>query len=1421
MLQLPRSSTVARTALGAVVTALAAALVVGSGAAAQPPVPDGPDRPAPLGRSDTGLWLVRLAEPSLAARDADRAASRLDPAAAANQSYLDHLAGGQDAAIGTIERTLGRPVEVVHAYRNVLNALAVRVSAAEAAELVDLPGVADVQPDLERELETDVSHELIGSAAIWDGSTGPDLPSRGKGVVVGVLDSGINPHHPAFAATDGDGFTHTNPLGSGTFLGVCDPDHPEHEDICNDKLIGAWNLHNSSPSAQDADGHGSHTASTAAGNTHEAVISYGGDEFTRTVQGVAPRANLISYLVCFPGCPQSAMVAAVNQAIADGVDALNFSISGSDNPWVDPVDRAFLEAAGAGIFVSASAGNTGPGAGSVAKTGPWNAAVAASTTDRVFANQVTVTGPGPVPPELAGRRAWPGSGPAVLADLAAELRYAGQVGNPNGCVAFPAGSFAGSVALIPFGTCTLDTKVDRAAAAGAEAVLLFDNQPGPPIFGGGLEGTTVPAFTLDRADGERLRDFTVDTADPVQVQIGVATELVRDPAYADTVAWFSARGPSQFDLLAPTFAAPGVNVLAAYRAIDGDPVQYFFNRGTSMAAPHGTGAGALLAALHPDWSPARIRSALASTADPTGIRDQDGAAQADPFTVGSGRLDLDRAGRVGLVLDETHADFLAANPARGGDPRTLNVPSMVDQRCNQRCSWTREVTSVAGGPTSYTAAVTAPDGVSVTVQPAQFTIQPGQTVSLEITADVSGLPGGDWRFADVRLETTGQHPGGAAIASVHYPVAVVPVASAITLDPAEISAAQKPDTVTVPLLAVGNDGNADLHWRLASGAGCTDPGSVGWLDVSPGQGTVAPDGVQRLAVRLDSTMQPPGVLTGTVCLDSDDPVRPRVTVPVRLDVLAAPTVTVTPDALRLRQPAGTVTGTRLTVGNTGDAPLQWQVAQPRTDLDPERLALLRRGVLLIPDTIPNTVMAFDRDTGDLIDPEFIPFDPRSELATPGHVILTAEQDGFLLSDQFTDEIHGFDLAGRWQGVFAPAGGVDTSVAENIRGLAISPAGALLATVADGPNAHAIAEFDAEGTYLGNFIDNRAGGMAGPWDILFRDSDILVAAVGSTAIHSFGPDGSPGPVFHDGIPFPQQLHQLDNGNVLVGQFAGSNDGVWELDAAGNRLAIHRLDNARGVYQLPNGNILATNGGGQAGGVHELNRTTGLVETKFTTPGARQITLAQLQPCEAPERVPWLRVEPASGTTPPGGSSQLTVVVDSTLLAPGEHTTHVCLDTNDPAGPHPVPVPVTVTVTEPACDRTVTGVHRGPLVVSGGLTCLAYGSELTGSVSVRPGASLFASGSAVHGPISATGAAVVELRDSALTGAVSVVATTQRVVLAGNQVTGPVSLLANRTGSEPIVVSGNAVTGVLSCLANQPPPVDNGIPNTVTGATVGQC
>jgi hypothetical protein len=358
---------------------------------------------AGFAESETGLYVVQLTDRPLSTYDGSIAGlaatsptltsnNRLDINAPDSIAYLNYLQAQHDNFINSAEILLGRSLDVQFQYLNVLNALAVRADYAEAQRLAELPGVRAVYADELRELTTDVGPGVIGAPVFWEGEYGFD-EHRGEGVIIGFLDTGVNHEHPSFAAVDGDGYEHENPYGDGNYVGVCeDPSDPDYEDLCNDKLIGAWNFHPSSPSATDWNNHGSHVGSTIAGNLHDATFTVGADTFVRTISGVAPRANVISYLVCFPSCPSTSSVAAVNQAIADGVDVLNYSISGGDSPWTDIVDIAFLDATAAGMFVSASAGNAGPGPSTVAKTGPWNAAVAASTHNRVIANTVDVVG---------------------------------------------------------------------------------------------------------------------------------------------------------------------------------------------------------------------------------------------------------------------------------------------------------------------------------------------------------------------------------------------------------------------------------------------------------------------------------------------------------------------------------------------------------------------------------------------------------------------------------------------------------------------------------------------------------------------------------------------------------------------------------------------------------------------------------------------------------------------------------------------------------------------------------------------------------------------------------------------------------------------------------------------------------------------
>lgn len=261
------------------------------------------------------------------------------------------------------------------------------------------------------------------------------------------------------------------------------------------------------------------------------------------------------------------------------------------------------------------------------------------------------------------------------------------------------------------------------------------------------------------------------------------------------------------------------------------------------------------------------------------------------------------------------------------------------------------------------------------------------------------------------------------------------------------------------------------------------------------------------------------------------------------------------------------------------------------------------GLLLIPESTNDRVMAFDPMTGDLIDPDFIPADP-DNLSTPIHAVAGFDGNTILISDQLEDVVQAYDLDGNYLGVFAPAGGVNTAVLDNIRGIATS-GNMLLVSVGGGGNADAIAAFDDTGANQGNFVANGAGGLVSPFDVFERDSDFLVGGITSDAIHRYDPSGA---YIDDLSPldsFPEQIAEAANGNVLVANFTGSQEGVVELTATGTLVGVYNppsIGGYRGVYELPNGNILTTNGGG----VHEIDRAGNLVETKIDGVSARFIS-----------------------------------------------------------------------------------------------------------------------------------------------------------------------------------------------------------------------
>lgn len=727
--------------------------------------------------SETGIYIVQLNDASLARYQGGlpglkatspetTGARRLDTGTPESKAYLKYLDGKQNQLLGNMQKAFGRSIEVVYQYKNVLNAVAVHISHAEALQVFGLPGVRMVFADGIRQMDTDAGPPLIGAPAIWAGDTLGEVATKGEGIIIGIIDSGINHAHPSFADVGGDLYDHTNPYGAGNYAGVCASD-PAYANFCNDKLIGAYDLTNGgSGGPEDEDGHGSHTSSTAGGNAVTVEVSDGaGGTFDVNISGVAPHANLIAYRVCNDdgGCEFAATIAAVDLAITDQVDVLNYSISGSDDPWNDGVDLAFLDGVTAGIFISASAGNDGPDPSTVAKTGPWNAAVAASTHGRILAHEVDVVAAGG---SLLGLGAVEGSGPPLTEDFTNALLWGGDVDPANiaGCAAWPAGSFTGKIGMVQRGTCTFVEKVDFLVAAGAVGVLVYNNVSGPPIAMGGLEATTVPSMMITLEAGLAVADLISEDL-TAQATMYVAQAFVYDPTWEDIMAGFSSRGPSQWEILKPDYTAPGVNILAAVAAVGDDPVQYDYYQGTSMASPHGAGSAALLTALHPDWSPAEIKSAIALTADQD-VWDSDGVTPADPFDDGSGRIDLAKAAFVGFVMDETSANYIAANPYLGGEPNTLNQPSMVEYTCIGLCSWTRTIKSTLDVPQEWQISFDTPAGLVLSADPMSFTLSAGGEQTIEITADMYGATVDQFYFADVILTPV----GNADISIAHLPV---------------------------------------------------------------------------------------------------------------------------------------------------------------------------------------------------------------------------------------------------------------------------------------------------------------------------------------------------------------------------------------------------------------------------------------------------------------------------------------------------------------------------------------------------------------------------------------------------------------------------------------------------------------------------
>lgn len=717
------------------------------------------------------------------------AAWKLDVHAPAAQAYLQRLDERFAEFRANARARVGRDIPPVHRYRHSLNGLSAHLSEAEAKQLSKLPGVISVERDRVHRLHTDAGPPWIGADEIWNGA-GFIPEGAGEGVVVGVIDSGINWEHASFddpgegSPIPGGPYDHENPFPAQ--LGLCS----EASVDCNDKLVGVYDFVEDDPGTdeeeennmgRDNSGHGSHVASIAVGNPQ--TVSFGGNPIN--ISGVAFNANLVSYRVCYigdpddpddDGCQGSAILAAIDQAVADGVDVINYSIgSGAFSPWTPGSSAAaFLNAYEAGIFVATSAGNQGPAFGSIGSpaNAPWITAVGSATHDRLFASILKTTSGGNTPPpgDLIGTSFTTQGvsltkivhakdfGNALCGTGTAELEPTCE-DNTGASNPFPPGTFNGEIVVCDRGTYGRIEKGKNVLLAGAGGYVLANTAAqGEDVT---ADSHCLPSTHLGQEDGDALRAW-LDGGSGHQGSITGFT-ILNDADVADRLSDFSSRGPNLppvQDILKPDLIAPGDLIVGASDEVN----RFRVLSGTSMASPHVAGGAALLKSVRPSWTPSMITSALLLTATDELAKNEFGDP-ADRFEAGHGRPRLGEAAMAGIFLRETADNFRNANPNEDGNPRNLNLPSLTDNNCADSCSFTRTFRSLVNTSRTWEAsAVGFPEGVEVTISPQSFPLSGNGSQQVTVEVDLVGSDLiGQWVSGKIRLS------------AVNMPDAVLPV----------------------------------------------------------------------------------------------------------------------------------------------------------------------------------------------------------------------------------------------------------------------------------------------------------------------------------------------------------------------------------------------------------------------------------------------------------------------------------------------------------------------------------------------------------------------------------------------------------------------------------------------------------------------
>ncbi|KAK4479774.1 hypothetical protein RD792_015309 [Penstemon davidsonii] len=637
----------------------------------------------------------------------------------------------------------------VRSYTRSFNGFAAYLTPQEQEKLADHEEVVSVFPSKTFQLQTTRSWDFMGFSENVQRN-----PTVESDTIIGVIDTGIWPESESF-----------NDKGFGPppkkWKGVC---KGGQNFTCNNKLIGArfYGSDSNFDSARDTVGHGTHTASTAAGNIVKGASFY--SIAKGTARGGVPSSRIAAYKVCSAsGCSSTDILAAFDDAIADGVDLITISI-GANTPEAlenDPIAIASFHASQKGILVIQAAGNSGFRA-SVVSLAPWIFTVAASTIDRGIVTKVSL-GNGSI---LTGKSV----NSFKLKGTTFPLVYGKEASSPEQCDEEWAKScqdnclqknlVKGKIVL-----CDSFRGRKEALRAGALGSIGLQDE--------GMDADVsfivpLPASALTKHDFSLVESYVNSTKSPkVDIQPSESIQNLDAPR----VATFSSRGPNSIipDILKPDVTAPGVDILAAFSpkaspsevTSDKRSVKYSILSGTSMSCPHVAGAAAYIKTLHPDWSPSAIKSALMTTAWRMNVEHNQDDAE---FAYGSGHIDPVKAADPGLVYETVLEDYikmlcgLISNSTLRNfncseklktNPKDLNYPSMTVNlgsfESNQTIpfteKFTRTVTNVGCANSTYKAKTSISSDYSINVNPSTLTfgeLNEKKTFEVTISGNYTG-----------------------------------------------------------------------------------------------------------------------------------------------------------------------------------------------------------------------------------------------------------------------------------------------------------------------------------------------------------------------------------------------------------------------------------------------------------------------------------------------------------------------------------------------------------------------------------------------------------------------------------------------------------------------------------------------------------